>query len=195
MEYIRPTYILFAGVNGSGKSTLYKLYHKYENLPRINSDEIARQIGDWTDNITQMKAGRTAIKLLKEYFRDKITFNQETTLCGKSILKNVESAKKLGYKVEIHYIGIDDVEICKQRIRSRVLAGGHGIPDADVERRYKESFTNMRKLLPFCDKAYFYDNTDYFTLIAAYENNIFDVRVGNREIPRWFNRIMNPIEN
>ena len=36
-----------------------------------------------------------------------------------------------------HYVGIESVEIAKQRIAYRVAHGGHGIPDADVERRYK----------------------------------------------------------
>ena len=35
-----------------------------------------------------------------------------------------------------HYVGIESVEIAKQRIAYRVAHGGHGIPDADVERRY-----------------------------------------------------------
>ena len=36
-----------------------------------------------------------------------------------------------------HYVFIESVEIAKQRIAYRGGQGGHGIADADGERRYK----------------------------------------------------------
>lgn len=91
MVYTKPSYILFAGVNGSGKSTLFRLHEEYQDLPRINTDEIVREYGDWKDISNQMKAGRKAVELMKSYFEDNISFNQETTLCGRSILRNQHS--------------------------------------------------------------------------------------------------------
>ena len=40
-------YIIIAGVNGVGKSTLYQMYDEFEGMPRVNVDEIVREIGDW----------------------------------------------------------------------------------------------------------------------------------------------------
>ena len=40
-------YVLIAGVNGAGKSTLYQLLDSISDLPRINTDEIVREFGDW----------------------------------------------------------------------------------------------------------------------------------------------------
>ena len=57
-------------------------------------------------------------------------------MCGKAILKNIKKAKELGYFVELHYVGVDNVDIEKERVRHRVQQGGHGIPEADIERRY-----------------------------------------------------------
>ncbi len=34
-----------------------------------------------------------------------ITFNQETTLCGRSIIRTIQKARDAGYIIEIHYIG------------------------------------------------------------------------------------------
>ena len=40
-------YIIIAGVNGAGKSTLYQMYDAFEGMPRVNVDELVRDIGDW----------------------------------------------------------------------------------------------------------------------------------------------------
>lgn len=49
-------YILYAGVNGAGKSTLYQTTKYKDSMPRINTDEIVRQIGEWTKTADIMKA-------------------------------------------------------------------------------------------------------------------------------------------
>lgn len=40
-------YILIAGVNGAGKSTLYQSLQSLQDMPRVNTDEILREFGDW----------------------------------------------------------------------------------------------------------------------------------------------------
>ena len=40
-------YIIIAGVNGVGKSTLYQSTPSLQDMPRINTDEIVRDIGAW----------------------------------------------------------------------------------------------------------------------------------------------------
>lgn len=87
-------YIIIAGVNGAGKSTLYSILDYLKNMERINTDEIVRKFGSWRNTSDVFKAGKQAVVLVKEYFNRGITFNQETTLCGKSIIKNISLAKK-----------------------------------------------------------------------------------------------------
>ena len=89
-------YILIAGVNGAGKSTLYQALQGLQNMPRVNTDEILRSFGDWTNPVDVMTAGKIAVKQIQQYFQEGISFNQETTLCGKSILNNIKKAKKDG---------------------------------------------------------------------------------------------------
>ena len=48
------------------------------------------RVGSWKDNNLQMKCAREAIKLIKQYISEDISFNQETTLSGKSIVKNID---------------------------------------------------------------------------------------------------------
>ena len=134
-----------------------------------------------------MFSRREIVKKIKEYFDQGITFNQETTLCGASIIQNIKLAKSLGYKIELPYVGVASVEIAKKRIAYRVSQGGHGIPDADVERRYTESFNCLKEIIGLCDLAVLYDNTDCFNRFAIYQKGkLFDV-ADNR--PDWYNEL------
>lgn len=177
-------YILIAGVNGAGKSTLYQSLQSLQDMPRVNTDEILREFGDWRSTADVTTAGKIAVKKIAQYFDQDITFNQETTLCGKSILNNIAKAKKRGYVIELHYIGIESADIAKKRVLERVKQGGHGIEEKDIERRYVDTFDNLKLVLPKCDLAIFYDNTIEFHRFAIYENGKA-VRISHN-IPMWY---------
>lgn len=184
-------YVIYAGVNGAGKSTLYNTNAIY-NIPRVNSDEILREFGDWKNAADMMKASKIAVQKINEYMSKGVSFNQETTLCGHAILKNIERAKKMGYVVEMFYVGLDSAEIAKERIRQRVKNGGHGIPDEDVERRYIESLQNLSKVIKTCDLVSVYDNTDVIRRFAIYKNG--QLCVLSRNVPDWFRETKNKFD-
>ncbi len=180
-------YILIAGVNGAGKSTLYQTLESLKNMPRINTDEIVKSFGNWQNMSDVLKAGKIAVEKIREYFEQGVSFNQETTLCGASVIRNIEIAKSLGYRIELHYVGVASADIAKARIAYRVSQGGHGIPDADVERRYTESFNRLKEIINVCDLVVPYDNTENFKRFAIYQEgklcNLADSR------PAWYNEL------
>ncbi len=180
-------YIVIGGVNGAGKSTLYQTLPNMQNMPRVNTDEILREFGDWRNLSDVLKAGKRAVKLIDRYFSEGISFNQESTLCGKSIIKNIQRAKQQGYMIELHYVGVDSVDIAKQRVADRVRRGGHGIPEKDIEKRYEESFRNLKLILEECDLTVFYDNTEKFKRFAIYKDGKL-VRL-SQTIPKWFQKL------
>ena len=170
-------YILYAGVNGAGKSTLYRTTHYQDTMPRINTDEILREFGDWRNTADLMKAGRIAIERLNSYLQEGITFNQETTLCGLTILRTIHRAKQLGSNYTM-------LEWILQRIAERVKMGGHGIPDRDVEKRFGESFRNLHEVIGLCDLAALYDNINEFRRFAVYKCGEI-VRL-SKNTPEWY---------
>ena len=134
---MKKVFYLFAGVNGAGKSTLYNLAiinKNIKNSTRINTDEIVKEIGDWKDNSNQIKAGKIAINLRNDCFINDKSFNEETTLTGKTILKTIDKAKELGYELQLFYVGVSSPEIAKERIKNRVERGGH-----NIEKELKEN--------------------------------------------------------
>ena len=179
-------YILIAGVNGAGKSTLYQSLPSLQEMERVNTDELVRAFGNWRNSSDILRAGKIAIRKIHQYISGGVTFNQETTLCGRSILKYIELAKTKGYMVELHYIGVDSVEIAKQRVHHRVLMGGHGVDEELIEKRYRESFANLKIVLNKCDLIAFYDNSESFRRFAIYRNGS-PVRL-SKNIPEWYEK-------
>lgn len=185
----KKIFTIFAGVNGAGKSTLYNspILEKEKLGVRINTDEIVRTFGDWKNEVDQVKAGRMAIKLRKDCIDKGISFNQETTLTGNSIIKLIDQVKEKGYKVHLFYVGVNSPEIAKERIAGRVKKGGHDIPSETVEKRYYESIENLKIILPKVDLAEIYDNSKFYTLAITKNEEI--IRLQTRELPEWLKDI------
>ena len=179
--------IIFAGVNGAGKSTFYNMSQDipdFKETVRINTDEIVREIGDWRNDADQMKAGKIGIKLRNEAIRQGKSFNEETTLCGKTIIKLFEKLKENGYKIDLYYVRLKNSDIALERIKSRVANGGHDIPAEKVRRRYEESRNNLEKVIPFCNSVSIFDNSESFRRLATIKEGKLIQKAD--KVPFWF---------
>ena len=87
----------------------------------------------------------------------------------------------------MHYVGVESVEIAKDRVKYRVEHGGHGIPEADIEKRYIETFQQLNYILQECDLIAFYDNTERFRRFAICKKGEL-VRVSHN-VPMWFRKV------
>lgn len=166
-------YTIYAGVNGAGKSTFYHSnIFRENNDKRVNADEILKEIGgDWRNVRDQMNAMKEAVRRIHIYFKEGISFNQESTLVGNSIIKNIKKAKELGYVINVYFIGLDNVDLAIQRVQVRVQNGGHGIAEDDIRRRYYQSLQNLKVILPICDNVEIFDNTEKLIPVATYSCN------------------------
>ena len=72
--------------------------------------------------------------------------------------------------------------------RQRVEHGGHGIPERMIEKRYSESLQNLQKVLPLCDLALMYDNTESFRRFAIYRRGTA-ARVSHI-VPLWYVKLI-----
>lgn len=172
----QPTFVVFAGVNGAGKSTFYQsgLWRECDTdsrMSRINPDEMIVAAGkDWSSPTDQLWAGKQAVGQVRDNFAHMRSFNQETTLAGKSAVVRIRKAYSLGYRVRLFYIGVDSPEVALARICHRVQVGGHDIRPEDVERRFSASISALGKVLPYTHESVVLDNTDGFAHLAAWEH-------------------------
>ncbi|MCD8118326.1 MAG: zeta toxin family protein [Lachnospiraceae bacterium] len=168
------TYTLYAGPNGAGKTTLYKAAFVDPGEKRVNSDEILKENGgDWKNQKDQFHAMKEAARRIRTYINQGISFNQETTLAGKSIFGMIRKARECGYTINLYYIGLADENLAVRRVMERERNGGHGIPEEDIRRRYRSSMENLNKIIPLCDNIEIYDNTIKFYEVAKKINGIW----------------------
>ncbi|MBR2461284.1 MAG: zeta toxin family protein [Clostridia bacterium] len=183
-----PTAILFAGVNGAGKTSLYHVMNTTEPLGvRISIDDIVRDRGSWQDYILQIKAAKLAIEQIQKCISDRVSYHHETTLPGKIVYKQLERSRAMGYRIILYYVGIDGIQTAIERVHRRVEQGGHGIDDRAIIQRYQKMPANLRRILPLCDEAYFYDNTVRFRQIAIHKGG--EILDEDPILPDWYQSI------
>lgn len=184
------SFYLFAGVNGVEKTTLFNAMNgNVKKSFRINSDEIVREIGKWDSETDQVKAAKIAVGLRNECMEKGNSFNEETTLTGKTILKLIDKVREKNYKLHLFYVGVGSPDISKERIKKRVADGGHHIPDEVVDKRYKESLKNFEKILKKFDNVVVYDNSVRFrTLLRIIDKKVIKIA---DDLPEWMENTIN----
>jgi predicted ABC-type ATPase len=88
-----------------------------------------------------------------------LTYAFETTLGGRTITHLLLVALRAGREVHMRYVGLDGPERHIARVRTRVAAGGHDIPESTIRQRYVNSRANLLSLLPHLTSLELYDNT------------------------------------
>ena len=190
----KPQATIFAGTNGTGKTTLY--YQELENGKefgyRINIDEFVSSFGDWRETKDQIRASKIAIRLREQYIKERKDFNIETTLCGNSILSLFKELKEKGYFIALYYIGLDNPEIAKERVKIRVKKGGHNVEESKIEERYYKSLKNLEVILPFCDKLIIFDNSKELTKIfEGFKDENSKIAITLKSPKQWLDKTIN----
>ena len=184
---------IFAGTNGAGKTTLY--FNELELAKdfgfRINVDEIVSAFGDSRNTQDQIRASKIALKIRQNYILQAKDFNQESTLCGNSIISLFYKLKNENYQINLFYIGLENVQIAKERVKMRVLKGGHNVAENLIEKRYDESLKNFIKISHLCDNIVVFDNTQNYKKL--FELNFDKLSIFNEAI--WALELLNHLKN
>ena len=153
---------IIAGCNGAGKTTA-----SFTILPEIieckefvNADEIAKGLSPFQPEKVSFESGRIMINRINELLKENESFAFETTLATKSYKNKIIQAKKQGYTVTLFFFWLNNIELAKERVRIRVIEGGHNIPKDVIERRYLKGIYNLFDIyLPILDGALIFDNS------------------------------------
>lgn len=136
--------IIIAGANGSGKTTFGLPYVDELQYKYLNADEIAKKLElDGMKDALMIRAGRLFFEQLDNCLVQGDSFVVETTLSGSYVKKVSNRAIGLGYKVTVIYIFLDSADLCVERVKTRVLKGGHHVPEIDIRRRFVRSLNNF----------------------------------------------------
>jgi predicted ABC-type ATPase len=157
---IRPQLTLIARANGSGKTTLTRWnLELFKDIPVLDPDSIGKTLQSAASTTFPIEGARQVLRSANDHLRRAESFAAETTLSGKNYLRMMPDAHRFGFEIVLVYIGTDNVEINLDRIRQRVLAGGHDVPETDVRRRYQRSLANLPIAVKRADHTILFDNS------------------------------------
>lgn len=158
-----PTLYILSGCNGAGKTTA-----SYTLLPEmlecrqwVNSDEFAKALSPFSPESVSIRASRLMLLKIRYLLERKENFGIETTLATRSLLKTVKLAQKNGYNVVLLYMWLRTPDMAVKRVKARVAAGGHNIPEDTIRRRYYVGINYFFKdYAPACDRWILADNSE-----------------------------------
>ena len=162
--------IIIAGANGAGKSTLapYLLRDTIGILEYVNADTIAAGLSAFAPENSAFEAGKVMLARLNELARQKKDFAFETTLAGRFYAGWLKKQQLEGYQFHLIFLYLRTAELAVERVKSRIRLGGHSIPEAVINRRYKKGLQNFFQLYqPIADSWRFYETSEIPILIAS----------------------------
>jgi predicted ABC-type ATPase len=158
-----PRIFVLAGTNGAGKSSIGGANIRRRGGHYFNPDEAAAAIRRAQPHLSATQANSAAWhegkRLLQQAITQRLDYNFETTLGGRSFTRLLEEAASQGFEVRIWYVGLLTADHHIARVKARVAKGGHDIPEVDIRRRFDQSRLQLIQLLPHLTELRVYDNT------------------------------------
>jgi predicted ABC-type ATPase len=157
----RPVLYVLAGVNGAGKSSIGGHLLEHARLTWFNPDTFARELKAATgcdQEAANARAWQEGMRRLDEALAKGLNYAFETTLGGKTVTVKILEATKT-HDVLIWFCGLSSPELHIARVKARVVAGGHPIPDEKIRERYPVAQLNLIKLMQHAAYIKVYDNS------------------------------------
>ncbi len=107
-----------------------------------------------------LEAGRLVLHKMDEFIGEEATFGFETTLSGTGYASRIRKMKETGYRIVLFYLRVPSADFAVARVRSRVIEGGHDVPEEDIRRRFTKSWANFESIYQdLADKWIVFDNS------------------------------------
>ena len=94
--------------------------------------------------LSAFEAAKRTLRRLRELTAAGASFGFETTLAGRAQFSVLGECRRAGFSVHLYYLWLPAPDVLPERIRHRVLDGGHDVPRADVARRFGRSAAQLR---------------------------------------------------
>jgi predicted ABC-type ATPase len=154
--------LIIAGPNGAGKTTFAEEFLPNEaNCPAfVNADLIAAGLSPFQPDAAAFAAGRLMLREIERHVRAGKSFAFETTLSGRHYATRIPRWQVAGYRVKLFFLRLASPELAIARVRQRVQAGGHDIPESVIQRRFQAGWLNFSDLYKqIVDEWALYDNS------------------------------------
>ncbi|HRO02934.1 MAG TPA: zeta toxin family protein, partial [Terricaulis sp.] len=137
----------------------------------LEVSQIARTIA--TPGLTQIeidaRAARAMLQQIATLTSAGADFVIESTLASLTYAAKIPGWQAAGYRVILFYLRLPGVEASIARVKRRVAAGGHDIPEVIIRRRFAKSLNYLEnRYKPIVDEWYVWDSLEgSFSLAEA----------------------------
>lgn len=151
---------LVVGPNGAGKSTFveFTLAPLLPGSVFVNADEIAKQRWPKDPAAHSYEAAQVAANTRAKLVQLGKSFIAETVFSHPSKLELVEAAHSARYTIALHVLLVPE-ELAVQRVRQRVNAVGHYVPEDKIRQRYQRLWPLVATAISRCDLSTVYDSS------------------------------------
>ena len=142
---MNPQVVIIAGPNGAGKSTLapFLLRDRLGLLEYVNADTIAQGLSAFQSEQVAFEAGRVMLNRLRDLVDQQASFAFESTLASRSYAPWLNRLCRKGYRFHLSFLWLRNPDLAVERVRERVAAGGHDVPEDVIRRRYRGGIRNF----------------------------------------------------
>jgi len=171
---------IIAGCNGAGKTTAsFTILPEILNCKEfVNADEIAKGISPFQPEKVSFEAGRIMLNRINELLNSNQNFAFETTLATKTYKSKILNAQKKGYNVTLLFFWLQNVDLAIERVRIRVLEGGHNIENEIIKRRYINGIKNLFNIyIPIVNEILIFDNSEAKHQLIAEKLNQTEINI------------------
>ena len=157
-----PNLYIISGPNGAGKTTasmqILKDWLKCDTF--CNADEIAKGLNPLNPESSSIQAAKILLMRIDSLMKSGVDFAVETTLATKMYSNLIRRAHESGYSVTLLFLWLNMPSLAVERVKLRVLSGGHNIPEESIRRRYVQGIVNLfERYLPLVDYWIVVDNS------------------------------------
>ncbi len=104
-----------------------------------------------------------------------------------SKLDFIKFAKEQGFRIYLYFVALNDPEMNKGRVETRVLQGGHDVPADKIVERYERTMNLLLNVIRLSDRAFLFDNSySEPKLFATVEANEISIEDSVDFVPGWF---------
>ncbi len=161
----RPTFWIVAGPNGSGKSSLYgnsEIEAFDQSVWIINPDLLTARIRD-VEGLSLAEANLEAVVRIEAWLEASIRAHQtvgvETVLSTGKYRRLVVEAKRRKLEFRLIFVMLSSPDLNVERVRVRVLEGGHDVPEEKIRGRWVKSIQQLPWFLDQANQAAIFDNS------------------------------------
>lgn len=134
-----------------------------------------------------------AAAAVADYVREELlaagqSFSFETVMSHRSKVEFFARARTAGYRTYLYFVATESAELNVERVQTRVVSGGHFVPEEKIVERYKRCLHLVKDAMAHAHRAFVFDNSGAkpVRLAQRMPDGVLEVAVPEKALPDWF---------